>query len=114
MPYIFSFSDSLFLSLKKSIIFSKTIPGKFQSYIACGKPIIGSIDGITSEIIVDNEIGFVSPAEDSLQLSNVIIKMKTISSLKRKKFEKNALNYFKDNFNKQDLINKLEFILKSN
>ena len=114
MPYIFSFSDSLFLSLKKSIIFSKTIPGKFQSYIACGKPIIASIDGITSEIIVDNEIGFVSPAEDSLQLSNVIIKMKTISSLKREKFEKNALNYFKNNFNKQDLINKLEFILKSN
>lgn len=114
MPNIFSYSDSLYLSLKKSEIFSKTIPGKFQSYVACGKPIIASIDGITSDIIVDNKIGLVAPAEDFIKLSDAIINMIRISSLKREKYGKNALNYFYNNFKKEDLINRLEFILKSN
>ena len=41
MPYYFSCADALFISLKKADIFSYTIPGKLQSYLACGKPIIG-------------------------------------------------------------------------
>ncbi len=35
-----------------------TIPGKVQSYLACGKPIIASLDGIGSEIIKDASCGF--------------------------------------------------------
>ncbi len=113
MPYLFSYSDALFLSLKKSTIFSKTIPGKFQSYLACGKPIVASIDGITSKLISDNQLGFVCPAEDSVKLSEIIINMTTISNSKREKFKKNALNYFNKNFKKDNLINQLEVILKS-
>lgn len=114
MPYLFAFSDALYLSLKQSQIFSMTIPGKFQSYLACGKPILASIDGITSEIISKNQIGLVSPAQDSKKLSDIIIEMTRISEDKRKNFQKNALNYFKDNFYKEDLIMKLDLILKSN
>ena len=45
MPSLFACADALVVSLKKSKIFSLTIPSKVQSYLACGKPIIGSIDG---------------------------------------------------------------------
>ena len=45
MPYFFSCADMLLVSLKKDPIFSITIPNKVQSYMACGKPIIGSIEG---------------------------------------------------------------------
>ena len=39
---------------KKTKIFSMTIPGKLQSYLACGRPIIGSLDGIGAEIIKES------------------------------------------------------------
>ena len=38
-------------SLKKSKIFSLTIPAKIQSYLACGKPIIASLDGEGAKIV---------------------------------------------------------------
>ena len=44
MPYFFNKSDALLISLKKSEIFSKTIPGKTQAYLATGKPILSNAD----------------------------------------------------------------------
>ena len=41
--HIFASSDALLVTLKKSLIFSLTIPGKLQSYLACGKPIMGQL-----------------------------------------------------------------------
>ena len=51
MPYYFTCADGLLITLKKADIFSYTIPGKLQSYLACGKPIIGALDCIGNKII---------------------------------------------------------------
>ena len=52
MPYFFfSCAEGLLITLKNADIFSYTIPSKLQSYLACGKPIIGSLNGIGNEII---------------------------------------------------------------
>ena len=40
MPKFFAFADLLLISLKKSRIFSLTIPAKIQAYLACGRPIL--------------------------------------------------------------------------
>ena len=40
-----------------------------QSYLASGKPIIGSIDGIASQIINNSNCGFGVSAEESINLS---------------------------------------------
>ena len=52
MPEFFVCADALLITLKKADIFSYTIPGKLQSYLACAKPIIGALDGIGKEIKV--------------------------------------------------------------
>lgn len=36
-----------------------TIPGKVQSYMPVGKPIIGAINGSTANFIFNNKIGYV-------------------------------------------------------
>ena len=75
MPKYFSCVDGLIVSLKKSDIFSKTIPGKLQSYLACGKPIIGSLDGIGAIIINDAKCGFTANAESVEGLVKAIINL---------------------------------------
>ena len=45
IPSIVSKADSLFLSLKRDPIFSKTVPAKLQTYMALGKPIIELLEG---------------------------------------------------------------------
>ena len=54
MPSFFASADALLVSLKDTKIFSMTIPGKLQSYLASGKPIIASLNGIGSKIIKES------------------------------------------------------------
>ena len=111
MPDYFSCADALLITLKKAEIFSYTIPGKLQSYLACGKPIIGALDGIGRKIINDSGAGLCSEAENSVELAKQILKMSKSSIEKRKSFSKNGLKYFKSNFEKEKLLKKLELIL---
>ena len=80
MPKFFSHSDALLVSLKKNKIFSLTIPAKVQSYLACGKPIIASIDGYGAKIVVDAKCGVVSPADDSNLLRRPL-KIKPVAAM---------------------------------
>ena len=115
MPLFFACGDALIVSLKKSKIFSLTIPAKVQSYLACGKPILGSIDGEGAKIIIESGAGFVSPSEDSDKLVENIIKLYNLSDEARIKLGKNGRAYFESEFSMEILINKLEniFNLKS-
>ena len=114
MSRFFYHADALLVSLKKSEIFYRTIPGKLQSYLACSKPIIGSIDGIASNIINESNSGFCSPAEDYKELSNIIIKFLNLTEDKKQKLGKNALNYYNEHFKKEKLLKELENIFKTN
>ena len=111
MPYYFTCADGLLITLKKADIFSYTIPGKLQSYLACGKPIIGALDGIGNKIISESNSGFASEAEDHELLANNILKLYKLSKAEKEKLSNNALSYFDKNFNKQYLLERLEEIL---
>lgn len=111
MSEYFACSDALLITLKKAAIFSYTIPGKLQSYLACGRPIIGSLDGIGNEIIKESNSGLAGEAENSKLLAENILKLYKSSTKERKEFSMNAMKYFTRNFNKEDLLEKLEKIL---
>ncbi|MDA7807950.1 glycosyltransferase family 4 protein [Flavobacteriaceae bacterium] len=111
MPYYFTSADGLLITLKKADIFSFTIPGKLQSYLACGKPIIGALDGIGNKIISESNSGFASEAENHELLAKNILTLYKLSKAEKEKLSNNALTYFDKNFNKQYLLERLEEIL---
>ena len=112
MPEYFAAANALLITLKKAEIFSYTIPGKLQSYLACGKPIIGALDGIGKQIIEDSNCGLSADADDIIGLSENIIKMNKMSSKELVTFGKNGLDYFNNHFNKEKLLNDFQVILK--
>lgn len=111
MPFFFACADSLLVSLKKSTIFSLTIPSKVQSYFACKKPILGNIDGIGFEIINNFQCGFASPSADSIALSVNAEKLYNSSKLELENFGNNAYKYFGENFDRSIVYDKLESLL---
>jgi glycosyltransferase involved in cell wall biosynthesis len=111
MPKYFACVDALLVSLKKSDIFSITIPGKLQSYLACGRPIIGSLDGLGAEIIIEAKAGFTSKAESANDLADQIIKLFYTPIEIRNQMGLNARNYFEVEFEREILLDKLELIL---
>ena len=111
MPHFFACADALLVSLKKSKIFSLTIPGKLQSYLACSKPIIGSLDGIGAKIINNASCGFVSPAENPELLAESINNICSLNENQKNQLGLNAKQYFDKEFEKNELLDKLLKIL---
>ena len=113
MPKFFSHADALLVSLKKDKIFSLTIPAKIQSYLACGKPIIASIDGEGAKIVNDAKCGLTSPAEDSITLSNIIKELMALDKSTLIDMGNNGRAYYEKEFDRDYLLEKLEVIFNS-
>ena len=107
MPYYFACSDILLISLKKSLIFSLTIPSKLQSYLACRKPIIGNLEGVSSQIILESGCGLCSPSGNINQLIYNIEYLYNMSDIDRNEYALNGYNYFQSNFERNLIYNKL-------
>jgi len=107
MPYFYNRADALLVSLKDNEVFEKTIPGKLQSYLLYGKPILGMLNGEGNKIIKNSKSGYVVKAGDFNSLAKNIIKLKNLSDKKRKNMGENGKKYALKEFKKNNLINKL-------
>ena len=107
MPGLFKYSDALLVSLKDDPIFARTIPSKVQAYMAAGKPIIGSLNGVGSEVINEAGCGLCTLAEDSEGLADSIVKMSQASAEKRAELGHNARSYFSKNYQKDLIIRQI-------
>lgn len=108
MPRYFALADVLLVTLKKEPIFALTIPGKVQSYLACGRPIIAALDGEGSNLIREAFAGLTCPAENPDALAETVLAMYQMPQTQREKMGKCGNQYYKENFDRDMLISKLE------
>jgi glycosyltransferase involved in cell wall biosynthesis len=101
-------SDAFFLTLKSGFALNLTIPGKFQTYISFGKPIIANCDGVVYELIKKFNLGFVNKPDDYLQLVKNLNKLSNLSIYNNKIIYKNMKRIYNKHFNKTANINLLE------
>jgi glycosyltransferase involved in cell wall biosynthesis len=94
MPYFFSKSDAMFLSLKKSDIFRLTVPAKLQAYMAAGKPVIGMLSGEGGEIIKESNCGFVSESGDFRGFAKNVLDLISLSEKEREVLGKNGKDFY--------------------
>jgi colanic acid biosynthesis glycosyl transferase WcaI len=113
MPDFFACADCLLVSLKKDYIFSLTIPSKIQSYLACGKPILASIDGEGSRIVIEAGAGLVSEAENPAMLASRVLEFAKLADTDLKEMGDRARSYFELNFERELLVNRLEEIFEN-
>jgi glycosyltransferase involved in cell wall biosynthesis len=78
MPGFFAAADALLVSLKPDPIFSMTVPGKIQTYLAAGRPIVAMLDGEGADVIRTSGAGIAVAAGDSAGLAEAI---KTLAAL---------------------------------
>lgn len=111
MPGIYAHADALYLSLRKDPIFEITVPSKLQSYMACAKPILASIDGEAAEVIEQSLGGMVSPAEDLDALVKNMQKMINLSAHDKLIMGESAHQYYKSHFDRSVSMKKIRHIL---
>lgn len=108
MPDFYRRSDAMLVTLARDPLLSKTLPGKVQSYLAAGKPILGAIDGEAASVIAEADCGLTSPAEDADALAASIRRFLTAD---RAAYSKNAYDYYLAHFHKDAFFEDLEALL---
>ena len=105
MPEYYSMADAMLITLHSDPIISKTLPGKVQTYMAAGKPIIGAIDGETKLVIDEAKCGFCGDAENAEQLAHNVRKF--IGFKNKEILAENSRKYYEANFLKETYIETL-------
>ena len=57
MPKYYAMADAMLITMQRDPVLSLTLPGKVQTYMAAGKPVIGAINGEASLVINEAECG---------------------------------------------------------
>jgi glycosyltransferase involved in cell wall biosynthesis len=112
IPSLIARADATLLTLKKEPIFAITVPNRLQSYMACGKPIIASIDGEAAKIIFDSQSGLVSPAGDLQGFIQLVNNFINYSTEQREQWGSNARSYFLTHFERNQVLDQLNQLLQ--
>lgn len=106
MPALYAMADAMLVTLQKNPVLSRTLPGKVQSYMAAGKPIIGAIDGEAVAVIKEANCGFCGPAEDAKTLAANILRFYACDY--RDELARNAVKYYREHFDRELFLNTLD------
>lgn len=110
MPKYYAMADAMLVTMQKDPVLSLTLPGKVQTYLAAGKPIIGAIDGETSLVIRAADCGNCAGAEDAEALAENV---RTFIKMDREMLGRNARSYYDTHFQKRMFIEQMESKLGS-
>ncbi len=105
MPKYYEMADAMLVTLTDNPVISLTLPGKVQSYMAAGKPIIGAINGETARVLQEAQGGYCGKAEDSQKLVENIKKLSGASN--SDEIGMSNRNYYLKHFSKEQFIKKL-------
>ncbi|NQV72054.1 glycosyltransferase family 4 protein [bacterium] len=107
MPTFFDLADVLLVTLRDDPIFSLTLPGKLQSYMASGKPIIAALNGEGGRLVDESKSGRTCRSGSHQQLAENILELYRMSPSERAQLGLNGKSYCDRYFNRDKLINNL-------
>lgn len=113
MPKFFAHADAMLVSLKDVPIFALTVPYKTQSCMACGKPIIASLNGEGARIVKESGAGVAVPASQPRALADAIATMMDAGPSQRQSYAANSRRYFEANYSADKVYGTLEQALSS-
>lgn len=112
MPSFFRGAQALLVTLKKDPIFAMTVPGKIQSYLAVGLPIIALLEGEGARVLRESQAALVAESGDADALAKNIQTLVSMRSDERERLGKNGLAYCYREFNRKTLFNTLDNWIK--
>lgn len=108
MPGFFAAADVLLVTLRRDDLFSRTVPGKVQAYMACGKPIVAALEGEGARIVEEAGAGVVCPPERPDALAEAVLKMYAMPRPQREAMGASGHEYSAANFDRGVLLSQLE------
>ena len=108
MPAFYSQADIMLVTLKSEGVFALTIPGKVQSYLAFGKPVIAMLDGEGARVIEEAGAGFSCPASDAVKLASLVERAASLNQAELQKLGDQGKKYYEFEFERNVAISRAE------
>ncbi len=108
MPQYFAKADVLLATLRRDPIFTATIPGKIQSYLACGRPIIAALDGEGARVVSEAGAGRTPGADNPRALADAALELYHMPEDERAAMGKRGREYYDEHFERELLLNRLD------
>jgi glycosyltransferase involved in cell wall biosynthesis len=108
MPNLFARVDALLVTLRDEPIFALTIPGKIQSYLACGRPVIAALNGEGAEVVRRAQAGIACSAEDPDALAAAVAQMAALPAAERDTIGARARACYLAEFDREQAFRQLE------
>jgi colanic acid biosynthesis glycosyl transferase WcaI len=112
MPSFFKHADALLVPLKSEPIFAMTIPGKVQTYLASGKPVLAMLDGEGADVVNDAGAGIVCGAGNGEGLADAVLEMMAMTPEARMAMGRAGKAYCAQSFDRDTLIDQVEHRLQ--
>lgn len=106
MPKYYAMADAMLLTLTSDPFISMTLPGKAQTYMAVGKPIIAAADGEIPNVLKAASCGYCAKAEDAEGLAQAVRDF--LSCEDRQQLGQNAREYYLNHFTRDMFMDRLE------
>jgi colanic acid biosynthesis glycosyl transferase WcaI len=107
MPAFFRGAGALLVSLKRDPVFELTIPGKVQTYLAAGMPLLGMLDGEGARVIDESGAGLTAPAGDGGTLAAQVERLVALPAAEREAMGRRGLAYAAQEFDRDRLLSQL-------
>ena len=109
MPEYYAMADAMLLTMKRAPVFALTLPGKVQSYMAAGKPILAAADGECTRVVEEAGCGFCCPSEDAEGLADLARRF--AASKEKRAMGERAREYSRAHFTREGFLESLEALL---
>jgi len=104
MANFYCHADMMLLTLRDELIYSYTVPGKLQGYLASKKPVAAMINGEGADIIKRSKCGIVVNAQDYTAFAEEIIRISDMPAIYFDEMKMNGFSYYEKNFSKKIVI----------
>lgn len=107
----YKIADACVLTLDGSNHIGDTLPGKLQTYMAAGKPVIGAMNGAGKAVIEESRCGYCAEAGDYKAFAEKMLYFMKDDENTKFEYGKNARDYFLNHFTQEQHFKKLEQIM---
>lgn len=108
MPSFFRVADAVLVTLKHDPVFAKTIPGKLQTYLATGLPIIALLEGEGARVLEESGAGLCGTPGDSNSLAERVAQIASLTPAARAEMGARGPTYAEMEFGREHLLSQLE------
>ncbi|MFA7329560.1 MAG: glycosyltransferase family 4 protein [Candidatus Delongbacteria bacterium] len=112
MPALYAASDGLLVPLDDQPIFHLTVPAKFQTCLAAGRPILAIAGGELQRLVEQEGLGLTAPPGDVEGIRRTLEAFTRLDPAERRAMGGRGRALLRRDYDRQDLLDRLNLVLQ--